>query len=207
MTIAVIELVSVAEASRVLTGRHYLGPTSKAAFALRDEHGVIVFARPRGRHVPTGWLEVVRWCLVDGKGSVQWAAALPFLRREFPGCSTIISYSDPSVGHTGALYRACNWLWAPTWHRLRPPPTGNGAWSEDKTQSVKDRWIFPLHPDPDRAAAIVVKDDAVLKLMPWASYREPVWRKGRFDPKTGGGDYKRFISKPDEPRTGKAARV
>jgi hypothetical protein len=188
-----IELVSVAEASRVLVGRHYLGPTSKAAFALRDEHGVLVFARPRGRNVPMGWLEVVRWCLLDGKGSMQWSAAQPFLRREFPDCSTIISYSDPSVGHTGALYRACNWLWAPTWHRLRPPPTGNGAWSEDKAQAVKDRWIFPLAPDEQREAQLSVKDDAVMRAMPWASYREPRWRKGRFDPASGGGDFKRFV--------------
>lgn len=191
-----MNLISVAEASRVLVGRHYLGPTSKAAFALRDEHGVIVFARPRGRNVPATWLEVVRWCLLTrdtrANGSQQWAAALPFLRLQFPDCTTILSYSDPSAGHTGALYRACNWLWAPTWHRLRPPPTGNGKWSDDKVQAVKDRWIYPLQPDDSREASLVVKDDAVLRAMPWASYREPKWRKGRFDPATGGGDFKRF---------------
>lgn len=190
-----MNLVSVAEASRVLVGRHYLGPTRKAAFALRDEHGVIIFARPRGRHVPNSWLEVVRWCLLDGKGSEQWRDAVPFLRQEFPDCTTIISYSDPSVGHTGALYRACNWLWAPTWHRLRPPPTGNGSWSEDKAQAVKDRWIYPLREDAARAGALSLKDDSVERVMPWAAYREPKWRKGRFDPATGGGDYKQFKSR------------
>lgn len=196
-----MNLISVTEASRVLVGRHYLGPTSKAAFALRDEHGVIVFARPRGRHLPGSWLEVVRWCLLDrdtrANGSQQWKAAVPMLRLQFPDCTTIVSYSDPSAGHTGALYRACNWLWAPTWHRLRPPPTGNGKWTDDKAQAVKDRWVYPLFPDPSRTGQIAVNDAAVMRAMPWASYREPKWRRGRFDPATGGGDYKRFTKHVD----------
>lgn len=186
-----MNLISVSEASRVLVGRHYLGPTKSGALALRDEHGVLIFARPRGRNVPTGWLELVRWCLLDTGsrrgGSEQWRDALPLIRATFPDLTTVISYSDPSAGHDGALYRACNWLWAPTWHRLRPPPTGNGAWTAGKVQAVKDRWIFPLAPDPDRLAALTVKDDALMRSMPWASYREPIWRKGRFDPSTGGG--------------------
>lgn len=180
----------------MLVGRHYLGPTNKAAMALRDEHGVIVIARPRGRNLPPTWLELVRWCLLDTGsrrgGSEQWRDAVPMLREAFPDVTTVVSYSDPSAGHDGALYRACNWLWAPTWHRLRPPPTGNGKWTDDKAQAVKDRWVFPLRPDAEREAALTVKDDALLRSMPWASYREPTWRKGRFNPATGGGDYKKF---------------
>lgn len=187
-----MNIVSVAEASRVLIGRHYLGPTKSAAFALRDDHGVLIFSRPRGRNVPQDWLELVRWCLLDKRGSEQWAGALPLIREAFPAATTVLSYSDPSVGHTGALYRACNWLWAPTWHRLRPPPTGNGAWVTGQGQAVKDRWIYPLLPDDGREVALTVKDDALQRSMPWASYREPSWRKGRFNPATGGGDYKRF---------------
>ena len=60
------------------------------------------------------------------------------MRDKYPRCTTIVSYSDPSVGHTGALYRACNWLWAPTWHRLQPPPTGCGSWDGKKRSSPKD---------------------------------------------------------------------
>lgn len=194
-----IEAVSIAEASRVLVGRHYLGPTKQAAFALRDEHGVMVFSRPRGRNVPPTWIELVRWCLLDGGGTRQWAAALPLVRSAFPDATTLISYSDPSVGHTGALYRACNWLWAPTWHRLRPPPTGNGAWSPDKKQGVKDRWVFPLRPDAAREEALCVKDAALQRTMAWASYREPRWRGQRFNPATGGGDFKRFQTRGRAP--------
>ena len=77
--------------------------------------------------------------------------------------TTVVSYSDPSVGHTGALYKACNWTWAPTWHRLRPPPTGNGSWKNGEAQSVKDRWVCILAPDTRRDEILRVKDDAILR--------------------------------------------
>lgn len=161
--------------AQVLAERHYLGPIRRG-IAWQDEYGVIVVTAPTSRRLPGSWLELARWCITsDGKnaGSRQWAAFVRALRALRPDCSTIVSYSDPSVGHTGALYRACNWLWAPTWHRLRPPPTGNGAWQAGKSQSVKDRWIFPLRRDGDRAAILAVKDDAILRAKPDALYREP----------------------------------
>ena len=109
--------------------------------------------------------------------------------------ATRLPLDSTRAGHTGALYRACNWLWAPTWHRLRPPPTGNGAWTAEAGQSVKDRWVFPLAPDDDRAQVLAVKDDSVNRRMPWAQYREPVWSRGSFRPHTGGGDYKQFAAR------------
>lgn len=190
-------LASVRETYGVLTERHYLGPTKAAGFAWVDEHGVIVFAAPRARGIPHRWLEVVRWCLTGGHngGSQQWAAAVHMIRRQRRDCTTIVSYSDPSAGHTGALYRACNWLWAPTWHRLRPPPSGNGAWTDGKAQSVKDRWVFPLQADAARTEILRVKDDAVSAAMPWASYREPTWRRGRFDPAERAEAFKKFANR------------
>jgi hypothetical protein len=89
----------------------------------------------------------------------------------------------PIQGHTGALYRACNWWWAPTWHRLRPPPTGNGSWTEGKQEAVKDRWVFPLQPDAARAFVLRAQDDAILRRWPWAEYREP-----------GGVSFKEFTA-------------
>lgn len=187
-------LASVRETYSMLTQHHYLGPTKAAGFAWIDEFGCIVFAAPRARGVPHRWLEVVRWCLVGTKngGSRQWSSVVGMIRQQRPDCTTIVSYSDPSQGHDGALYRACNWLWAPTWHRLRPPPSGNGAWTEVKRQAVKDRWIYPLKPDAERQSVLSVKDDGLRRSHGWAEYREPRWRKHRFDPRTGGGDYKHF---------------
>ncbi|HMS60660.1 MAG TPA: hypothetical protein PKD63_00150, partial [Solirubrobacteraceae bacterium] len=88
-----------------------------------------------------------------------WAAVSRWLKREMPHVTTVVSYSDPSAGHTGALYRACNWTWAPTWQRLYPPPTGNGSWDGGKTmQATKDRWVFPLRRDEERDEILRVKD-------------------------------------------------
>lgn len=186
--------VDVADTASLLAANHYLGPCKRGSVAWLDKHGCIVLAAPASRNLPKGWLELSRWCIVSGRGSEQWAAFIKAYRKLSGAVSTIVSYSDPRAGHTGALYRACNWLWAPTWHRLRPPPTGNGAWTTKGAQSVKDRWVFPLLPDSNRAAVLAVKDDSVNRKMPWAGYREPVWSRGAFRPHTGGGDYRQFVS-------------
>jgi hypothetical protein len=157
---------SPAHVGAFLEARHYLGRTSRGV-AWSDEFGVIVLALPTSRRLPADgtWLEVSRWCLlgVKNSGSQQWAAVVAALRETYPRVSTVVSYSDPSQGHTGALYRACNWIWAPTWHRLRPPPTGNGSWTVDRPQAAKDRWIYLLGPDGRRAALLAVKDSALMR--------------------------------------------
>lgn len=169
--------------AHILAEHHYLGPLNRG-MAWRDDRGVIIVSSPTSRNIPTNWLELSRWCLigrVPNAGSQQWRRFVADLKLMRPDVTTIVSYSDPSQGHTGALYRACNWWWAPTWHRLRPPPTGNGKWSGEKSESVKDRWIFPLRPDPERVGILLAKDEAILRRMPWAAYREP-----------GGANFKRF---------------
>ncbi len=177
----------------LLEDRHYLGPSHRASFVHADDFGVMVFAAPTARHLPSDWLELVRWCLTGGPnaGSQQWKAARKALQAF--SATTVVSYSDPSVGHTGALYRACNWLWAPTWHRLAPPPSGNGTWTYAKgAQAVKDRWVAPLKVDPRRAVVLSVNAEGVRRRMPWAEYREPKWKRGVPILSTGGGDYRRF---------------
>lgn len=167
----------------MLQAHHYLGPLRRG-IAWADAAGCIVVARPTARGVPAHWLELSRWCLVGrvkNAGSRQWAAFVRDVRKAYPECTTLVSYSDPAAGHDGALYRACNWWWAPTWLRLRPPPSGNGSWRPGEAQAVKDRWVYPLRKDAQRAELLVAKDDAILKRMPWARYTEP-----------GGADYKRW---------------
>lgn len=178
----------------ILEDQHYLGRAHRAVLVYQDEFGVMTFAPPTARNLPAGWLELTRWCLTGGKnaGSQQWKAVYAKLRRDFLSVTTIVSYSDPSVGHTGALYRACNWLWAPVWHRLFPPPTGNGAWVKGQPQAVKDRWVSLLRPDGVREAALAVGDMRIRRI-PWAEYREPKWKRGVPQLHTGGGDYERFI--------------
>lgn len=171
--------------NQILSSMHYLG-TINRGFPYRDEFGVLVLANPSSRRLPhSRWLELVRWCLFGTKngGSQQWKRVCRWLRSAHPEVTTIVSYSDPSVGHTGALYRASNWLWAPTWHRLRTPPSGNGKWTKGgKVEAVKDRWIFCLSADAERESLLRINDESIRRRMPWAEYRD-----GR------GGDYKRWV--------------
>lgn len=170
----------------ILAAHHYLGPIARGR-SYRDEFGVMVFANPSSRRLPQQrWVELVRWCIVSdapNAGSQQWGRARRWLRREYPSVTTVVSYSDPAAGHTGALYRACNWLWAPTWHRLREPPSGNGYWTTGVRQAVKDRWVFCLDRDTERASLLAIKDEALLRRMPWAQFQERT-----------GGDYRQFAS-------------
>jgi hypothetical protein len=93
--------------------------------------------------------------------------------------TTLVSYSDPSRGHTGALYRACNWEWWPTWHRLSPPPTGNGRWTADSgIESVKDRWVFPVRGDSRRRNLLTVDPDQSARTLRKALAGElPGWQR------------------------------
>jgi len=170
-------IVPVETVADFLDRNHYLG-AARRGIAWSDEFGVLVLAKPTSRRLPQdgSWLELSRWCLLGEKngGSRQFASVVRVLRSDYRDVTTLVSYSDPSVGHTGALYKACNWLWAPTWHRLRPPPTGNGAWIEGKSQSVKDRWVYPMLPDERRTELLRVNDESIMRRDPTAGYREPV---------------------------------
>lgn len=177
----------------VLRERHYLGPCRRAILKYGDDFGVMCFGRPASRNVPKDWIELTRWCVTSTEPNAatrQWGNALRWLRKR-TDATTIVSYSDPAQGHTGGIYRACSWLWAPTWHRLRPPPTGLGKWGANSAvQGVKDRWVFCLRKDPRRSVVLPVNDSGLLKRYPWASYTEP-----------RGGDWKRFNEIPRRPVT------
>jgi hypothetical protein len=166
---------SVRDVASYLDTNHYLGRATRG-FAWSDEFGVLVLANPTSRFLPQDrWLELIRWCLVGAPngGSRQWSTVAKWLRLNRPEITTVVSYSDPSAGHTGALYKACNWRWAPTWHRLRPPPSGNGRWSGGSAQeSVKDRWVYPLRPDLQRQELLAIRDDALRARFPEAEYQE-----------------------------------
>jgi hypothetical protein len=159
------------EVNGLLATAHYLGPVRTgrlihAGFRDGVPVAVQVWRLPAARHLPNDgtWLELARWCLTEAAGpnagSRQHRQVVKLIRDTTPA-TTLVSYSDPSVGHTGSLYRACNWRWAPTWHRLRPPPSGNGSWDGVRAQSVKDRWVFELRRDAGRDAVLAVKDAAL----------------------------------------------
>jgi hypothetical protein len=177
---------SLTEANALLAGPHYLGCTHRATFVLGGFAGgrvvaAQVWAAPTSRHLPSdgSWLELSRWCLTPDAGEYagsrlhRWAVA--FLRAHAPTATTLVSYSDAEAGHTGALYRACNWYWAPTWHRLRTPPTGGGSWDGVKRQGAKDRWIFDLAPDPNRRTLLAVDDPPAIRGFRPTAKHEATW--------------------------------
>ena len=162
------------EANAVLAEHHYLGPIRNPSLVTGLWHAgtlmaVQAWGNPTSRRLPSDgtWLELKRWCIVPhapaNTGSRQHGQTVRVIRREVPDATTLVSYSDPSVGHTGALYRACNWVWSPTWLRLRPPPTGNGNWGKDKRQSPKDRWVFLLAHDLRRGRLLSVSDAGAIR--------------------------------------------
>lgn len=169
--------ITRAEANALLASRHYLGPARRGTYVFGQfVAGELVACQiwngnPSARHLPQdgSWLELSRWCLTPAAGTNAGSRMHKWARRwlldHVDSATTLVSYSDPSQGHTGALYRACNWTWSPTWHRLRPPPSGNGSWTAGMPQSVKDRWTFNLRPDASRAEVLRVKGRSITLAM------------------------------------------
>jgi hypothetical protein len=170
---------TIDEANELLRTRHYLGPIEWGRLVVcqwvaGEVVGAMVWKSPTSRFLPAdgSWLELARWCLTpDGgtnAGSRMHGAAVRMIRTRLAGVTTLVSYSDPSVGHTGSLYKACNWRWAPTWHRLKPPPTGGGSWDGVTQQAPKDRWVFELRPDGQRETFLRL-DPSYLRLIEGAA--------------------------------------
>lgn len=174
----------------MLSRHHYLGPLHSGARMVivgaphRGEPvAAMMWKHPTSRSLPAdgSWLELSRWCLTpqagDNAGSRMHKWAVRLIREHLPEVTTLVSYSDPSHGHTGALYRACNWQWAPTWHRLRPAPSGHGDWGTGQ-QGVKDRWVFCVKPDSRRSGVLAVDDPGAVRF--WqknATDTERAWAK------------------------------
>lgn len=164
------------EINSILSGYHYLGPLKSGAkklIVVGESDGQVVAGQvwklPTTRWLPNdgSWLELARWCLTPmagpnaGSRNHKWAVRL--IKELLPDVTTLVSYSDPAHGHTGALYRACNWQWRPAWQRLRPPPSGGGAWVTGQRQEPKDRWIFEVRPDDRRSTILSVKDPGAVR--------------------------------------------
>jgi len=80
--------------------------------------GVIVFALPpretaKRYRVRVAW-ELARLYIMDSEpfNSETWfmAKAIKWVRSTFPAVDLLVSYADPSVGHSGIIYKAANWL-------------------------------------------------------------------------------------------------
>ena len=79
--------------------------------------GIIVFALPpretmKRYRVSVAW-ELARLFVLDTEpfNSETWfmARAIKFVRNNHPQVEALVSYADPSAGHSGTIYRAANW--------------------------------------------------------------------------------------------------
>lgn len=179
----------------VLDQNHYLRRVGRGD-VYRDEYGLMVFASVSSRLLNRpGFMELTRWCLWGGPnaGSMQWRRCRAWLLTSYPVATTVVSYSDPSVGHDGALYRACGWLWAPSAAFVLGQPSGGGGSRPSAKVACKHRWVYPLRRDEGRETALgFFREPAARRRYPYAEYREPKWKRGRPQLQTGGGDYKRW---------------
>ncbi len=80
--------------------------------------GTIVFAMPPREtmvryRVDLAW-ELARLFILDctPKNTESWfiARAVEFVRKNRPDVGLLVSYADPSAGHSGTIYRAANWI-------------------------------------------------------------------------------------------------
>ena len=80
--------------------------------------GICVFSLPPRetlrRYCVESALELARLYLIDEapKNSETWfiSRAVKAVQREWPHVELVISYADPSAGHTGLIYRAGSWI-------------------------------------------------------------------------------------------------
>jgi hypothetical protein len=159
---------TVDEVNWLLAAEHYLGPISAgkrvyAGFVDGELVAAQVYRWPTARMLPADgtWLELSRWCLTPecgrnaGSRMMRWVATQ--LRREEPTVQTLVSYSDPVHGHTGALYKASGWVTSPTHHQRRFDldgvgyASGHGSWDGVTVQSPKHRWLYELRQAPPPA--------------------------------------------------------
>jgi hypothetical protein len=156
-----VTTATVAEVNPLLGSHHYLGPVTAARYCFAGWSDDLLVACqvwrwPTARMLPSdgSWLELSRWCMSPSApknaGSMMMSFVRKWLRRNAIGVRVLVSYSDPSYGHTGALYKASGWAYNPTHHGQRYDvtgvgyPSGHGSWDGATVQSPKHRWTMEV---------------------------------------------------------------
>lgn len=106
-----------------MIARHYLAKwpaVVRCVLAIRQGGravGCVVYAeapRETSRRYGAPTWELARLWIDDvlGKNAESWAisASVRHVGHEHPEVRRLVSYADPAAGHTGAIYRAANWI-------------------------------------------------------------------------------------------------
>jgi len=117
---------SIAPVSRsdvdAMIRRHYIGRWPGVCVLILGMRrgaklvGVIVYALPpretSKRYNGETW-ELARLWIEDAvpRNAETWliGASIRYIKRHHPAVDVLVSYADPSVGHSGTIYRASNW--------------------------------------------------------------------------------------------------
>lgn len=107
--------------SHMILGGHYLGkfpgvsPCVLGLFCDLQPIGVLIFSLPpretMARYGVLTWELSRLWVSDDMPGNTEtWfiAQAIRHVRKDHPEVGAIVSYADPSAGHSGTIYRAAN---------------------------------------------------------------------------------------------------
>lgn len=139
---------------RWIAERHYLGYTPPGArLRLAVYHdgqcvGGMLWGRPAARHYDQfSTLELTRMFLDDvcprNSESRCLGQATKIIRKQLPEVETLLSYSDPSYGHKGTIYKAAGWK--------QSGETEGGAWNDrngkgrmNVATGAKVRWKLAL---------------------------------------------------------------
>ena len=146
----VYEVHDRALVNRFLLRYHYMHrgvPGWRCALTLRDREnellirGVIVIGTPCSRvRMKDGYLEVTRLCAAGAPKNAASYLLGHATRWAKQHGYRLVSYSDPSVGHTGTVYRAAGFHLE---GKTKGGTWGNREGHLSDAQLPKDVWVWP----------------------------------------------------------------
>ncbi len=157
-----------------------------AVMALMDAStpiGALVFALPpretaKRYGVEVAW-ELARLFVVDEtpKNTETWfmARAIKWVRANRPDVQVLVSYADPSAGHSGTIYKAGNWISDGMSDQERNTPRFDYRTDGEET-------LFGVSDAKRHARAAHVPDGAAITRTPRVSkHRYIYWLDGRHE--------------------------
>ena len=132
-----------------LRAHHYLRrgvPGWRVALTLRDSEnelllrGVVVVGTPSSRELmKRGFVEVTRLCAHAAPKNAASYLLGAAKRWAEPRGFSLVSYSDPGVGHSGTVYRTAGFTHA---GKSKGGTWGNRPGHKQGREGPKDRWVW-----------------------------------------------------------------
>jgi len=106
------------EVKKILRYEHYIGtiPAHKLILVGHKHNvitGIAVFGRGGNKNLPQNYWELLRLCVpyyIIRPFTIDFLnMCVQYIKNNYVNISKIIAYSDPNIGHDGAIYRMANW--------------------------------------------------------------------------------------------------